>query len=73
VNHTAVPQEVPPVETPVKSVTDIEAELAQWERFALKRIPDDLAFEINTGLLAASDETAVKTVFASAREQIAHT
>jgi HK97 family phage portal protein len=83
VNHTAVPQEVPPVETPVKSVTDIEAELAQWERFALKRIgrpnprpfeprciPDDLAFEINTGLLAASDETAVKTVFASAREQI---
>jgi HK97 family phage portal protein len=68
-------------------------ELARWERFALKRrgkpnprpfevrvIPDDLAFEVSAGLLAATSETEVKTVFDAARahletneEGLAHT
>ena len=56
----------------------IEAELAQWERFALNRLerggegrafevkalPDELAFEVSAGLLFARDREAVKRVFA---------
>lgn len=63
-----------------KSVND---ELTQWERFALNRlkdghsrpfeveiIPDELAFEVSAGLLFAGDKDAIKSVFASAREQV---
>lgn len=59
-----------------KSIHD---ELAQWERFVLNRlgkedsrafevkhIPDEIAFEVSTGLLLAADRDAVKTVFAEA-------
>jgi len=65
---------------PAKSA---QAELAQWERFALKRfgqtgtrpfavtaVPDELAFEISAELLFAGDKEAVKAIFASAREQL---
>jgi len=61
----------------------IRDELTQWERFALNRlktphsrpfevevIPDELAFEVSAGLLFAGDKDAVKSVFASAREQV---
>lgn len=61
----------------------IHEELTQWERFSLNRldrpqtrpfeveiIPDELAFEVSAGLLFAGDKDAVKSVFASAREQI---
>jgi HK97 family phage portal protein len=56
-------------------------ELAQWERFALKRLgrassrpfevrllPDELAFEVSAGLVGADSETEVQAVFKSARE-----
>ena len=62
--------------------SEIETELAQWERFALNRldkpeqarpfavnaVPDELAFELSAGLLFARDKEAVKSVFAGARE-----
>lgn len=61
-----------------------QSELSQWERFALRRLgksnprsfevralPPELAFEISAGLLAADNESAVKTVFAEAREALA--
>ncbi len=60
-------------------------ELAQWERFALRRlgraggrpfevraVPDDLAFEVSADLLfAGHDPEAVKAVFAQARATLA--
>ncbi len=70
---------------------DALAELAQWERFTLKRrernnghnrafevrsIPDEIAFEVTAGLLAAGsvDEAAskeeVRAVFKAAREML---
>jgi HK97 family phage portal protein len=76
------PEDVEPAATKASPET-INAELARWERFAIKRahrphsrpfeprdLPPDLVFEINAGLLAASDEDAIKAVFASAREQV---
>ena len=62
--------------------SEIETELAQWERFALNRLdkpeqarpfevtalPDELAFEVSAGLMFAGDREAVKSVFAGARE-----
>lgn len=54
-------------------------ELAQWERFTLKRwgretrhfevraVPDELAFEVAAGLVAADDEDDARAVFADAR------
>ncbi len=72
--------------SPVKStggdgeVADPHAELARWERFALKRLgrsgsrpfepralPEELAFEIRAGLLAAQTEADVKAVFAGVK------
>jgi hypothetical protein len=60
-----------------------EEELAQWERFALKRlgrpqtrafsvtlIPDDVAFEISAKLLATDDKDAVKAIFNDAHTQL---
>lgn len=74
---TTLPEPATPA---TKSITD---ELTQWERFALNRlkdphsrpfevevVPDELAFEVSAGLLFARDKDAVKTVFASAREQV---
>jgi HK97 family phage portal protein len=65
---------------PAKSVLN---ELAQWERYALKRwgkseyrpfsvtvIPDELAFELSAGLLAAEDKESIKALFASARQEL---
>jgi HK97 family phage portal protein len=65
---------------PTKAVLD---ELAQWERYALKRLgkaefrpfkvinlPDELAFELSAGLLAAEDKESIKALFASAKEQL---
>jgi HK97 family phage portal protein len=65
---------------PAKSVLN---ELAQWERYALKRlgksefrpfsvtvIPDELAFELSAGLLAADDKESIKALFASARQTL---
>jgi HK97 family phage portal protein len=65
---------------PAKSVLN---ELAQWERYALKRlgksearpfsvtaIPDELAFELSAGLLAADDKESIKALFASARQDL---
>jgi hypothetical protein len=58
-------------------------ELAQWERFALRRlgkpeyrpfavdaIPDELAFELSAGLLATDDREGVKSLFAEAKTQL---
>ncbi len=62
---------------------DSVAELDRWERFTLKRwgresrpfevraVPDELAFEVAAGLLAASDEDAARAVFAEARRALA--
>ncbi len=70
-----------PVEDAMKAAVD---ELARWERFALKRLgraqgrpfavralPDEVAFEVAAGLLAAQSEDEAKAVFKEAREQIA--
>jgi HK97 family phage portal protein len=61
-----------------------QAELTQWERFAVKRLgkakprsfevrslPDEIAFEISARLLAAENENDVKAVFAGARAELA--
>ncbi len=66
-----------------KSATTISEELAQWERFALKRLtrphsrpfsvtllPSEIAFDISAELLLAQDKEAVKVVFAHAREML---
>ena len=58
-------------------------ELARWERFTLKRwgrnngrafqvraVPDEVAFEISAGLLAAGDQEAARVVFKGARESL---
>lgn len=60
-----------------------KAELDRWERFALKRwgrtagrpfavrdLPDDLAFEVSAGLLAAEDTSQARAIFAAARAQV---
>ena len=60
----------------------IEAELAQWERFALNRLgrgtargfevralPDELAFEVAAGLAGAGDRDGVRAVFAGVLPQ----
>ena len=70
-------------ETPESTADAIKSELAQWERFALKRvgqaggrafnvhyIPDDLAIEISAGLLGVESVDDAKAVFISAREQL---
>jgi HK97 family phage portal protein len=62
---------------------DALAELMRWERFALKRwgraharafevrtLPDDLAFEVSAGLLAADSPDDARTVFTSARQML---
>ncbi|MFN8374646.1 MAG: phage portal protein [Anaerolineae bacterium] len=59
------------------------AELARWERFALKRLgraqgrpfavralPDEVAFEVAAGLLAAQTEDEARAVFKDARAQL---
>ena len=72
---TLTPADAPP--DPMAAKT----ELAQWERFAVKRLgrsggrpfeplalPDEVAFEVRAGLLDAGDDPdAVKTVFTTAR------
>jgi hypothetical protein len=76
-------QPEPTAEAPTNTTKSIHDELTQWERFALNRLdkppsrpfeveilPDELAFEVSAGLLFAGDKDAVKTVFASAREQV---
>lgn len=68
---------------PTKSVSD---ELAQWERFALNRlgqdvvrpfevtvVPEDIAFEVSASLLFAQDKASVKSVFADARQLVVDT
>jgi HK97 family phage portal protein len=82
--ETKATEDSPTEESPtLKAQLD---ELARWEKFTLKRLgrpqtrpfevrtlPDDVAFEISAGLLAAVntvDEAAVKDVFASARESV---
>jgi HK97 family phage portal protein len=63
-----------------KSVVD---ELWRWERFALKRhgraggrpfevenIPDEIAFEVSAGLLAAESTEDMRQVFKAARETV---
>jgi len=78
---TAQPE--PIADMPTDATKSIHDELTQWERFALNRLdkpqtrpfevevlPDELAFEVSAGLLFAGDKDAVKTVFASAREQV---
>ncbi len=58
-------------------------ELAQWERFALNRlgqdairpfevlsVPDEVAFEVSAGLLAAPDKDSVKHIFSEARQHL---
>jgi HK97 family phage portal protein len=67
-------------------VPDALAELAQWERFALKRIGQPngrtfqprviaaaLAFEINAGLLHSGDAAEVRGVFRAARARLENT
>ena len=67
-------------ESTIKTALD---ELARWEKFALKRLgrahsrpfevralPDEVAFEISAGLLAANDEQDAKAVFSTAREML---
>jgi phage portal protein BeeE len=66
-----------PAESAAKAVID---ELGRWERFATKRhgrangrpfevenIPDEIAFEVSAGLLAAESAEDVRQVFKSAR------
>ena len=62
--------------------SEIETELAQWERFALNRlgvkeqarpfevtsVPDEMAFEVSAGLMFARDRESVKSVFAGVRD-----
>jgi HK97 family phage portal protein len=60
-------------------------ELARWERFTLKRwgresrpfeitvIPDEVAFEVSAGLLAAKNEDDAKGVFQLAKETLTET
>jgi HK97 family phage portal protein len=68
----------PAAQPAAKSVID---ELWRWERFAMKRrgransrpfevetIPDEIAFEVSAGLLAAESTEDVRQVFKSARE-----
>ncbi len=63
---------------------DSLAELARWERFTLKRwgqanprpfavraLPDDLAFEVTAELLAADTPDAARAAFQAARERLA--
>ena len=70
----------PPAESSSKAIVD---ELWRWERFALKRlgraggrpfeveaVPDDIAFEVSAGLLAANNAEEVRQVFKSAREAV---
>ncbi len=70
----------PPVESSTKAVID---ELWRWERFALKRygrangrpfevenIPDEIAFAVSAGLLAAESLDDVRQAFKSAREAV---
>ncbi len=58
-------------------------ELAQWERFTLKRlgksdsqsfevktVPDMLAFEVRMGLLLADDMDSIRSVFEMARDEV---
>lgn len=65
---------------PMKAIIE---ELGRWERFALKRhgransrafevdaIPDEIAFEVSAGLLAAETPEEVRQVFKTAREAV---
>jgi HK97 family phage portal protein len=74
-------QGTPQPEDAMKAAGD---ELARWERFALKRIgraqgrpfavralPDEIAFEVAAGLLAAQSEDEMRAVFKDAKEQLA--
>lgn len=67
----------------IPAAASISEELAQWERFALKRlsrpnarpftvalIPSEIAFDISAELLLAQDKDAVKTIFAHARKML---
>jgi HK97 family phage portal protein len=66
------------------SQPDPAAELDRWERYVIKRwgranarpfevraVPDELAFEISAGLLAAEDDSAAREVFREARDRLA--
>lgn len=69
-----------------KLVTDDQhSELLAWERFALKRwgqpnrrpfavraLPEEVAFEISAGLLAAANADEARGVFAAARQTLLH-
>ena len=69
----------------IEAAKSVFEELAQWERFALRRlekpharprpfsvsiIPDEIAFEVSAGLLFAPDRDTIKAVFAEAREEL---
>lgn len=71
-----------PAETDAAARKAAHDELAQWERFALNRLgqdmaevrpfkvahlPDDIAFEVSAALLAASDKDTVQTIFTEAQ------
>ena len=71
---------IDPAESPRRVGGKVEAELGQWERFAMKRlgrdggrgfevraIPDELAFEVAAGLAGAGDRNGVRGVFAGVK------
>lgn len=75
--------EQPPATPPVDATKTAHEELAQWERYAIKRlgqddvrpfevraIPDDIAIEVSARLLLAEDRAAVRAIFAEAQEQL---
>lgn len=91
VNHDAPqmtapddPADLPKTDESPSTPEAIKTELAQWEKFTLKRltqpdhrpfevtiVPDEIAFEIRAGLLAAGeDSAAVKSVFHEVRTQL---
>jgi len=79
-DETATNDEPESSEAAAKSALD---ELGRWERFAVKRhgrssgrafevrtLPDEVAFEVSAGLLAAETEAAVREVFSAARASL---
>lgn len=74
-------QRAVPLQNEVNDAKTALIELKQWERFTLKRwaktdsrafevreLPDDVAFEVATGLLAAESADEAQVVFKVARE-----
>lgn len=78
--HGGLGLRAPELSTPNFSKSALD-ELHRWERFALKRLersggrpfevralPDEIAFEVSIGLLAAQSEDEARSVFKSVRE-----